>query len=96
MPLNGFEKFWTGLYGRHCLAHAGYAWSNNNTGVEVDWPWRTIKKLALQSSTIGTFMGTLTTFIHDLSFEHQEFLSKTVNDLFPAKQVLTKRIYDSL
>ena len=31
-----YEGHWTGTYGRYCLAHAGYAGSNNNMGIKVD------------------------------------------------------------
>ena len=32
-----YEGHWTSDYGRYCLSHARYAWSNNNMGIEVDW-----------------------------------------------------------
>ena len=33
---NWYEGHWTGQHGRNSLAHAGYAGSNNNMGIEVD------------------------------------------------------------
>ena len=34
---NWYEGYWTGENGRNSLAHAGYAGSNNNMGMEADW-----------------------------------------------------------
>ena len=58
--LRAYEWFegrsgWTGDYGRYCLAHAGYAWSNNNKGTEVDW--RDMKGVCPPSTAISTFTG---------------------------------------
>ena len=36
-PADWCREFWTGDRGRMCLAHACYAGSNNNMGVEVSW-----------------------------------------------------------
>ena len=40
-----YREWWTGDCCKYCRAHAGYAGSNNNIGVEVDW--RDIKKLLI-------------------------------------------------
>ena len=80
---NWYEGQWMGPHGRYCLAHAGYAGSNNNMGIEVDW--RDTKGECPQSATIGTFTGSLFALIDHLGQEHCVFISKLVSNLLPAK-----------
>ena len=89
---NWYEGHWTGEHGRYSesLAHAGYAGSNNNMGIEVDW--RDIKGECPRSATLGTFTGSLVALIEQLGQEHRVLLTKHVANLFPAKQYITKRI----
>jgi hypothetical protein len=55
-----FEKSWTGPRCRYCLCDAGYAGSNNNMGIKVDW--RDIKVQCPATSSLGTFLGALWDF----------------------------------
>ncbi len=56
-----YEEYWTCPSGKYCLCDAGYAGSNNNMGMEVDW--RDIKKQVPPSASLGTFLGALWEFI---------------------------------
>ena len=89
-----YEDTWTGENGRYSLAHAGYTGSNNNMGIEVDW--RDMKHECAPSVTLGTFTGSLVGLIEQLGREHRTFLAKTVANLFPARQVFTKRTWDKI
>ena len=80
--------------GRYSLAHAGYAGSNNNMGIEVDW--RDMKDECPPSATLGTFTGSQVGLIKQLGQDNRGFLAKRVANLFPAKQYITKRIYEKL
>ena len=91
---NWYEGTWTGEYGRYSYAHAKYAGSNNNMGIEVDW--RDMKGECPSSATLGTFTGALVGLITQLGQEHRVLLKKYAANLFPAKQYITKRIYDKL
>ena len=44
----------------------------------------------------ATFTGSLVALIEQLGREHQTFLAKTVANLFPARQVFTKRTWDKI
>jgi hypothetical protein len=68
-----YEEYWTGPRGKYCLCDAGYAGSNNNMGMEVDW--RDIKKQVPPSASLCTFLGALWEFIKQLAIEHKAFLS---------------------
>ncbi len=48
------------------------------------------------SATLGTFTGTLVSLIGHIGTEHCTLLSKHEPNLFPARQYLTKRIYDEM
>ena len=50
----------------------------------------------LPSATLGTFTGALVALIEQLGQEHRVLLTKHAANLFPAKQYITKRIYDKL
>ena len=63
-------------------------------GIEVDW--RDMKHECAPSVTLGTFTGSLVGLIEQLEQEHRTFLAKTVANLFPARQVFTKRTWDKL
>ena len=63
-------------------------------GIEVDW--RDMKQECPPSATLGTFTGSLVGLIEQLGQEHLTFLAKTVANLFPARQVFTKRTCDKL
>ena len=63
-------------------------------GIEVDW--RDMKVECPSSATLGTFTGALVGLIKQLGQEHRVLLKKYVANLFPAKQYITKRIYDKL
>ena len=63
-------------------------------GIEVDW--RDMKGLYPQSSAIITLTGALTTLVHDLCKEQRIFLFQRAKDLFPSRQLITKRIYYKL
>ena len=91
---NWFEGTWTGEHGRWSLAHAGYTWSNNNMGQEVDW--RDLKQECPPSVTLGTHIGALVGLIEQLGDEHRVYLAKTVANLFPYAQIITKRTYDKM
>jgi hypothetical protein len=66
---------------------------NHNQGVDVDW--RDIMALVPTSSTVNTFIGALTTFVHDLGTEHTNFLGKnSEKNLFFSKQVLNQAVYN--
>ena len=70
-PADWCEEFWTGDRGRMCLAHARYAGSNNNMGVEVSW--RLIKEICSFLSSLSQFIGALCKFIRtQLGEEHME------------------------
>jgi hypothetical protein len=91
-----FCKLWTGLTGAHwrwTLTHAGYAVSNNNMGVEVNW--RDMKTLVPQSATLVTFTGALVKNIRDLCIEHEDFLCQQGQlNLFLSVPKQLKSIYD--
>ena len=89
-----FEGTWTGDHRRWTLAHAGYAGSNNNMGQEVDW--RDMKKEVAPSVTLGTHMGALVGLIEQLGDEERAYLAKTVANLFPRMQKISKPIYDRM
>ena len=89
-----YEDTWTGENGHYSMAHAGYTGSNNNMGIEVDW--RDMKHECAPSATLGTFTGSLVGLIEQLGREHRTFLAKTVANLFPARQVFTKRTWDKI
>ena len=91
---NWFLVTWTGENGHYSYAHAKYAGSNNNMGIEVDW--RDMKGECPSSATLGTFTGALVGLITQLGQEHRVHLKKFAANLFPAKQYMTKRIYDKL
>ena len=63
-------------------------------GIKVDW--RDMKGGCPPSATLGTFTGALVGLIEQLGQEHRVLLTKHVANLFPAKQFITKRIYDKL
>ena len=67
-----FESYKSGLRGRYCLCNAGYAGSNNNMGMEVDW--RDIKEQVPHTASLCTFLGELWQFIKQLAIEHKAFL----------------------
>ncbi len=52
-----YEEYWTGPSEKYCLCDTGYAGSNNNMGMDVDW--RDIKKQVPPSASLGTFLGAL-------------------------------------
>ena len=87
---NWYLGTWTGEYRRYSYAHAKYAGSNNNMGIEVDW--RDMKGECTSSATLGTFTGALVGLITQLGQEHRVLLKKYAANLFPAKQYITKRI----
>ena len=89
-----YEDTWTGENGHYSMAHAGYTGSNNNMGIEVDW--RDMKHECPPSATIGTFTGSLVALIDQLGREHRTFLAKHVANLFPSRQVFTKRTWDKI
>ena len=89
-----FEGTWTGDHRHWTLAHAGYAGSNNNMGQEVDW--RDMKKEVAPSVTLGTHMGALVGLIEQLGDEERAYLAKTVANLFPRMQKISKPIYDRM
>jgi uncharacterized protein (DUF2237 family) len=90
-----FEQNWTGPRGRYCLCDAGYAGSNNNMGIEVDW--RDIKKQCPATASLGTFLGALWEFIKQLGIEHQSFLEDLGDaDNFPESLSPSKEIFDML
>ena len=91
---NWYDGTWSGEYGRYSLAHAGYAGSNNNMDQEVKW--RDLKKECPPSVTLGTFTGALVGLIEQLGDEHRVYLAKTVANLFPSAQTITKRTYDKI
>ncbi len=68
-----------GPHGRYCLAHAGYASSNNNMARKVP-----------SSAMASSFTATRLQSIMDFGEEHTDFLSKS-NNLFQSEQVLIKR-----
>ncbi len=88
-----FRTWWTGARGLYCLEYAGYAGSNNDMGVEVEW--RDVKGLVPYSATVGAFTCALVKFVSDIGTEHQDFLKPT-NGLFPSTGVMNKRIYNQL
>ncbi len=88
-----FREWWTGLQGSWTLAHAGYAGSNNNMGVKVDW--RDIKRLVPPSTTLATFAGALVKNIKELGIEHCDFLCQQDQpNLFPSVPKQLKSMYD--
>ena len=72
--------------------------ATNNMGIEVDW--RDMKQECPQSTTRGTFTGSLVGLIEQLGQEHRVFLAKDVAkdvaNLFPANQYFTKRTCDKI
>ncbi len=48
-----YQDYWFVDHGWYCLCHVGFARSNNNMGVEVDW--RNTKKLCPPLAKLGTF-----------------------------------------
>ena len=87
-----FRDYWTGKRGRLCLAHARYAGSNNNMGVEVSW--RDIKKLCSAGCTLAYFLSMLCKFIRTvLGEEHMQALvdmgtpNAFINDPQPTKDM---------
>ena len=92
---NWYEEFWTGPRGKYCLCDAGYAGSNNNMGMEVDW--RDIKKLVPPSASLGTFLGALWEFVRQLATEHRAFL-ESLGDPYNFPSVLPpgKPIWDRI
>ena len=90
-----FEQNWTGPRGRYCLCDAGYAGSNNNMGIEVDW--RDIKLQCPATSSLGTFLGALWEFIKQLAREHQTLLEDLGDaDNFPESLSPSKELFDRL
>ena len=71
---NWFLVTWTGENGHYSYAHAKYAGSNNNMGIEVDW--RDMKGECPSSATLGTFTGALVGLITQLGQEHRVHLKK--------------------
>ena len=69
-----FESYWSGPRGRYCLCDAGYAGTNNNMGMEVDW--RDIKEQVPHTASLGTFIGALWQFIKQLAIEHMAVLER--------------------
>jgi hypothetical protein len=67
-----FEGYWPSPRHKYYLYPAGYAGSNNNIGIEVDW--RDIKLQCPASSAFSTFLDVLWEFIKQLGMEHQVFL----------------------
>ena len=55
-----------------------------------------MKQECAPSVTLGTFTGSLVGLIEQLRMEHHTFLAKTAANLFPARQVFTKRIWDKI
>lgn len=90
-----YRDNWTGDKGRYCACHAGYAGSNNNMGVEVDW--RDVKKLCPARANLGTFIGALMHFIKQLGTEHQQFLiDQGTPNAFISQPVPDKAIWDRM
>ena len=88
-----FSDNWCGERGRYCLCHAGYAGSNSNMGVEVDW--RDIKKLCPPQAKLGTFIGALVHFIRCLGAEHENFLKEQgTPGAFTRDPVPSKALWD--
>ena len=68
-PADWCREFWTGGRGRMTLAHARYAGSNKNMGVEVSW--RLIKKVCSDLCCLAQFIAGLCKFIRtQLGEEH--------------------------
>jgi hypothetical protein len=90
-----YEEYWTGPRGKYCLCDAGYAGSNSNMGIEVDW--RDIKKQAPHSASLSTFLGALWEFIKQLTIEHKTFLAN-LGDPFNFPEVIKpgKPIWDRM
>ena len=90
-----FESYWSGPRGRYCLCYAGYAGSNNNMGMEVDW--RDIKEQVPHTASLGTFIGALWQFIKQLAIEHRAFLERLGDPYnFPEFLKPDKAIWDKI
>ena len=95
-PADWCRDFWTGDRGRMCLAHACYAGSNNNMGVEVSW--RLIKKICSELACLSAFIGALCKFIRkQLGEEHMHRLRKAGDpNAFIRAPKPTKEMYDAV
>ena len=91
-----FRDYWTGKRGRLCLAHARYAGSNNNMGVEVSW--RDIKKLCSAGCTLAYFLSMLCKFIRTaLGEEHkQALIDMGTPNAFISDPQPTKAMWDAV
>ncbi len=76
---NWYEGHRTSPSGRYSLVHAKYTGSNNNMGTEVDW--RDMKGECPPSATLGTFTGTLVSFVGQIGIENC-VLSQGMNPIF--------------
>ena len=90
------RDFWTGKRGRLCLAHARYAGSNNNMGVEVSW--RDIKKLCSAGCTLAYFLSVLCKYIRTvLGEEHrQRLVDAGTPNAFINEPQPTKAMWDAV
>ena len=93
-PADWCREFWTGDRGRMTLAHARYAGSNNNMGVEVSW--RLIKKVCSELCCLAPFIAGLCKFIRTvLGEEHMDRLRKRGDaNAFITVPQPTKEMYD--
>ena len=93
-PADWCREYWTGDRGRMTLAHARYAGSNNNMGVEVSW--RLIKKICSWLACLSQFIAALCKFIRtQLGEEHMERLRKRGDaNAFISDPQPTKEMYD--